>query len=342
MARKRNENHPRTFWADFKLFFLRGLAILLPSVLTLWILVMAYRFVETYVAEPINAGIRTGVLYVVPRAFEDGELPAWFKVEPSQIERANAQRVNQGLRPLSEGAMRTELRGQQFRAVWDQHWYLRVVGLIVAVILIYFAGLLLGGFIGRRLYMRVEQGFARIPLFKSVYPHVKQVVDFLFAQDERKPAFQNVVLVEYPRKGIWTVGLMTGASMKDIEATAAGDCVTIFIPSSPTPFTGYTITVRKEDTIELPITIDEALRFVVTGGVLVPERQAVSEEQLEARRRAGDLASAAPGAMMASSGPTTPPPPEGESPGPPPEEDPDQADDGDEPAAAGDRAERGG
>jgi len=322
--RKKPSDHPRTFWADFKLFFLRGLAILLPSVLTLWILVMAYRFVETYVAEPINAGIRTVVLQVAPRAFSDAELPGWFKVEPGQIERANAQRVNQGLRALGEREMRLELRGQQFRAVWDKHWYLRVVGLIVAVILIYFAGLLLGGFIGRRIYLRLEQGFSRIPLFKSVYPHVKQVVDFLFAQDNRKPAFQNVVLVEYPRKGIWTVGLMTGASMKDIEATAAGDCVTIFIPSSPTPFTGYTITVRKEDAIELPITIDEALRFVVTGGVLVPERQAVSEEQLEARRRAGDLASGPGGAMMAGPEPATP-------------ESDDDTGDHDEPAAAGDR-----
>jgi hypothetical protein len=95
-----------------------------------------------------------------------------------------------------------------------------------------------------------------------------------------------VVLVQYPRKGIWTIGLHTGGAIRKID-DMIGECVTVFIPSSPTPFTGYTIIVPKEDVIDAPLTIDEALRFVVSGGVLVPEHQKGigdmrEEEQLQA------------------------------------------------------------
>jgi uncharacterized membrane protein len=100
---------------------------------------------------------------------------------------------------------------------------------------------------------------------------VKQLVDFLFSENET-PRFSGVVAVEYPRKGIWSVGFMTGESLKTIEDKLP-DSVTIFIPSSPTPFTGYTITVPKKDTIDLPLTVEEAIRFAVSGGVLVPDHQ---------------------------------------------------------------------
>ena len=112
-----------------------------------------------------------------------------------------------------------------------------------------------------------------VPVISKVYPYIKQLVDFLIT-DSDKPKFSRVVAVEYPRKGVWSVGFMTGESLQTIEAKLP-DSVTIFIPSSPTPFTGYTITVAKSDTINLPITVEEAIRFAVSGGVLVPDHQAL-------------------------------------------------------------------
>jgi uncharacterized membrane protein len=88
------------------------------------------------------------------------------------------------------------------------------------------------------------------------------------------------VTVEYPRKGIWAVGLVTGGTMRSIEHES-GDALTIFIPSSPTPFTGYTITVPRGEVHELPISIDEALRFTISGGVLVPPHEALPERDSE-------------------------------------------------------------
>jgi len=103
-----------------------------------------------------------------------------------------------------------------------------------------------------------------------VYPYVKQVTDFLVGDTTGQIQFNRVVAVQYPRKGLWSVGLVTGDTMGRIEARAERKCITVFMPSSPTPFTGYVITVPVEDTIELAISIDEALRFTVSGGVILP------------------------------------------------------------------------
>jgi uncharacterized membrane protein len=136
---------------------------------------------------------------------------------------------------------------------------------------VYVAGRLLGGFFGRSLYKRIERLITTLPVFKQVYPYVKQIVDFLFS-DDKPMQFNRVVAVEYPRKGIWSVGFMTGAPLKSVQ-DRAGKSVTVFIPSSPTPFTGYTITVSIDDLIELPISVEEAIRFAVSGGVLIPDHQ---------------------------------------------------------------------
>ncbi|MHC4976016.1 MAG: DUF502 domain-containing protein [Planctomycetota bacterium] len=276
-------NSHHTFSGDFKKFFLRGLGILLPSVLTLWIVVQAYQFVERSVAQPINSGIRSAIIEVLPRVVEDQRLPEWFQVTDDQVARRRAQRQESALRHLTDDDLRAQIRAQNFRDWWDSHWYVRGIGLIVAIVLIYLAGRLLGGYIGRRIYLRLESMITRLPVIKQIYPSVKQIVEFLMG-GEQKIKFNRVVLVEYPRHGIYTVGLMTGSSMRDIESAATGDCITVFIPSSPTPFTGYTITVRKEDAIDLPITIDEALKFVVSGGVLVPEKQTIDPDTSRSER----------------------------------------------------------
>src|SRR5690606_40818924 len=90
----------------------------------------------------------------------------------------------------------------------------------------------------------------------------------------RLMAFKRVVLVEYPRQGSWSLGLVTAGAMRRVEETTRERCVTVFTPSTPTPFTGFAIVVPESQVIDLPISIDEAIRFVLTGGVLIPESQA--------------------------------------------------------------------
>jgi uncharacterized membrane protein len=155
---------------------------------------------------------------------------------------------------------------------------LNLLGFFVAFIIIYIAGALLGSFIGRNLYRRGEEVLTQIPLVKQVYPHVKQVTDFLVGggATESKMQFNRVVAIEYPRKGLWSIGLVTGDTMNTIQVAANVECISVFIPSSPTPFTGYVITVADSEAIDLDISIDEALKFTISGGVIVPPSELIN------------------------------------------------------------------
>ena len=244
-------NNPaaRTFSSDFKRFFIRGLVVLLPSVLTLWIVVKAYQFIYYNIAEPINNWVKLGLVQVSKAS---PPLLRYFGPDPESI-------------------------AANVTAWWTRHhWYLDTIGVIIAIVVVYIAGRLLGGFFGRRIYRRLEQVVTAVPILKQIYPYVKQVVDFLFS-DERAMKFNRVVIVEYPRKGVWAVGFLTGNSMKSI-AMKSGDSVTVFVPSSPTPFTGYTITVPRDEVIDLPISVEEAIRFAVTAGVLIPDHQILDSQ----------------------------------------------------------------
>jgi uncharacterized membrane protein len=267
------DNQPRTFAADFKRFFGRGLGVLLPSVLTLWILVKAYQFVDSAIAQPINAGIRAGVA-------EGAEhwplLGREFLPTEAQIDAEVAQQRASKTGSDDRIVVQRELTRTEVSEWWNRHALgLDWIGILVAVLSVYFAGRLLGGFLGRRVQRQFERVITSVPIFKQIYPYVKQVVDFLFS-DDKPIKFNRVVVVEYPRRGIWAVGLVTGGTMRSIEHES-GDALTIFIPSSPTPFTGYTITVPRDEVHELPISIDEALRFTISGGVLVPPHEALPD-----------------------------------------------------------------
>ena len=275
----KTEHH--TFMSDFRKFFIRGLGIVLPSLLTLAILLWAYRFLQANIAEPINWGVRHAVLWVGPRTFigegvPDEKLPDWWAVTMEERTKAleQSQRTWVMLDEGERAALDARIRAASFEQVWRDHWYLQGIGFVVAIVAVYLAGVFVGNFIGRRVYGRVESAFVRLPIIKQVYPNVKQIVEFMIGDDKTDIAHtaSKVVVLEYPRKGIWSVGLLTGGTLKSIENWSKTPCVTIFIPSSPTPFTGYTISVPADEVYEVALTFDEAVRFVVSGGVLVPKK----------------------------------------------------------------------
>ncbi len=265
--------------SNFRRFFLRGLGVLLPTILTIWILMAIYQFVDVNIASPINSGVRELILQTSPWPDPADE----FVITPDEA----AQKLPEKERPAWILAQRDpkwlELRAR--RLTLEKHWskvaigrweVLNIIGLLIAVILIYTVGFLLGGLIGRGLLKRVEAMIRQVPVVKAIYPSVKQVTDFFFG-DGSDPSirFDKVVAVEYPRKGIWSVGLVTGDTMQTIQRQSGKNCITVFVPSSPTPFTGYTITEPVEDTIEQHISIDDALKFTVRGGVVVPNSEAI-------------------------------------------------------------------
>jgi len=230
-------------------------------------------FVFDNVAVPINRGIRAVMVSAAPLVVstEPAAQPEWYRVTAEDRAELIKSREGQGLRDAPAAKIDHAVRVIKFEEYWNSHWYFSISGLLVAILLIYLAGMLLGGLLGRKLYNRLEAIVSQVPGFKQIYPHVKQLVNLVIG--DKPMAFKRVVVVQYPREGIWSLGLVTSSAMKAISATAGRDCVTVFIPSTPTPFTGFTITVPSSEVIDVPISIDEALRFVLTGGVLVPDAQ---------------------------------------------------------------------
>lgn len=292
----------RTFWGDFKTFFLKGLGILLPSILTLAILLWAYGFLKNNVAEPLNSAVRGSIIRLAPRVMAREKLPEWFSVPDDKVREVQEEAVRRGERRRPAEAVRHDIRAQNFALWWRERWYLQAIGFIVALLLVYLAGVFVGHYIGRRAVARLEEWITKLPVLKQVYPNVKQVVEFLIGGGEKRLPSKRVVAVQYPRPGIWSIGLHTGGTLKALQAVAGEECITIFIPSSPTPFTGYTITVPKKDVIDLPLTLDEALRFVVSGGVLVPEAQQAGSASLPAGSSGPDLAGGPKGPKMEGGG----------------------------------------
>lgn len=249
----------------FRHFFLRGLAIVLPTLLTIWIVTWSYGFIDNQIAQPINTGLKELVLLTSP-------YPAITEDQIAEYRVANPAKT--AGRPETE--LRQYVRRERIDAWWNSTWLpMDLLGLFIAIFLIYMAGALVGSFLGRRLQSHGEGVIERLPLVGKIYQATKQVTEFFFGSGDQKLKFNRVVAVEYPRKGIWSLGLVTGDTMRTIQDQLARPCVTIFIPSSPTPFTGYVITVPAADTIDLGISIEDALRFVISGGVIVPQSQKI-------------------------------------------------------------------
>lgn len=237
------------FASDFKRFFLRGLAAMLPALLTLMIIVVVLKFVDQHIGVYVDRWVQWIVVQAI--SLVKGIPLSW----------AGSEQVREFVR----------------EDIWKP-WRLRWVSFALAFVLIYIFGRFVASFLGRAFWRLIERSFFRLPVVKQIYPSVKQVTDFLLA--ERKMEVSRVVAVEYPRKGIWSVGLVTGSGMRTLHDALGGDLVTVFIPSSPTPVTGYTITVRRAETIDLPLSIDDALRFTVSGGVVMPGGEALSEAEI--------------------------------------------------------------
>ncbi len=269
-----SRSHRRTFLSDFRQFFVRGLVILLPSVLTIWIVVQAYRFVEQNIAQPINGICQIVVIRVTPVIFRDPEhYPEWYVVTDEELAVAAIKRTDEQLPDVSSEVLAVKVRANRLRLIWSSTWYLKIIGLAVAVCLFYLAGRMLSGFLGRSIADRFERLLARVPVFKQVYPYVKQIVDFILG--DRHVEFNSVALVEYPRKGVWAIGFITGQPANQWSNLIDDELVTMFIPSSPTPFTGYTIAIPLSEVRKIDVSVEEALRFTVSGGVVAPPSRGV-------------------------------------------------------------------
>ncbi|WP_018140670.1 DUF502 domain-containing protein [Thioalkalivibrio sp. ALJ7] len=143
-------------------------------------------------------------------------------------------------------------------------------GIVLAVIVVLVTGVIAANIVGKRLVHMGESIVRRIPLVSSIYGAVKQVTETVFSGGGQ--AFRKVVMVEYPRRGLWSVGFMTGVGMGELQRRTEHEVITVFIPTTPNPTSGFVIMVPRDEAVELDMTVEDGLKFVMSMGVVTPLR----------------------------------------------------------------------
>jgi len=158
-------------------------------------------------------------------------------------------------------------------AEWRTEGWLGVhvpgLGVVLTLLVVFATGVLAANIIGQRLVRYWERALARIPVVNSIYTGVKQVSDTLFAPGGQ--AFRKALLVQWPIPGTWTIAFLTGAPGGDVARHLKGDYVSIYVPTTPNPTGGYFVMVPRDAVIELDITVDDALKYIISMGVAVPD-----------------------------------------------------------------------
>lgn len=225
-----------SFAEDFRRFFMRGLAALMPTLITLGLLTWLWNLLWNSLGSYIIYGISWG----------------WLRlVDAGLVEAEPAGHIRDVLNP--------------------DHVSIRILGVGLSILLVYLAGVLLGNLIGRTFYRVAERAVMKVPLIRAIYPAVKQVTDFILAERKNSQfAYSRVVAVQARTQGIWSIGFVTGSGYGPLNAATRGDMLTVFIPSTPTAFSGYVVIAHRESVVELPLTVEEAMRLLLSGGVIVP------------------------------------------------------------------------
>lgn len=274
----------------FRRAVLRGLGILLPPLLTIVIFLWIGNTVTDRLLVPLENLARWALVDTADIRSDSSLDP---KLELVRIDGQMYRKVATGkFIPSNVYQQVEEMVGtesmpnnaKQIYTIYINETYLRreyviPVFLCLFVLLLYLLGKFMAAGVGSFFWHRFELLIHRLPIVRNVYSSVKQVTDFLFT--DRDLEYTRVVAVEYPRKGIWTLGFVTGESLLDIRGAANEPVLSILIPTSPMPFTGFTMTVKRSETIDLNITIDQAFQFVISCGVVVPPQQLA--EALEAK-----------------------------------------------------------
>lgn len=140
------------------------------------------------------------------------------------------------------------------------------LGVVLSLILLVGTGVLVTNFLGQRLVGWGESILARIPLVRSIYNAVKQVINTVLSSNG--DAFRKVLLIEYPRKGLWSLAFQTGTATAEINTHIQEEMISVFIPTTPNPTSGFLMMIPKQEAIELNMSIEEALKFIISLGVM--------------------------------------------------------------------------
>jgi len=207
-------------------YFLTGLAVLLPTVVSIYVFLLLFNFIDSLIL---------------------GKVPF-------------AQYIP-GLNYLQQ--LSREFSG---------------VGFLTTILFILLTGVLARNFLGKKIISFLERMMLSVPVVRSIYNAVKQIVDAFMNQD--KEAFQKVVLLEYPRKGLYALAFVTGTSKGEVQAKTQHEMVNVFLPTTPNPTSGFLLLVPKEDIIPLEMTVEEGIKLIISGGVVTPPYREEGKNEL--------------------------------------------------------------
>jgi len=231
-----------TFTDDFRRNFLTGVAALFPVVITLFLFSWLYRALDSTLGEGANTACRQ--LIARPR----GVFEVCF--------------------PHADEEHAATLDG---RIAYARQHFPRIIGtflvLIVGVVAVYLMGRAARGYIGSRVVTGVDRFFERFPVIKAVYPYARQVADLVFGQSDRR-RFSRVVAIQYPRRGMYSIGFLTGEGLSAVEKGVGEKLVTVFVPTSPTPLTGFIVQLPADEVTPVALSVDEAFRYCLTAGMV--------------------------------------------------------------------------
>ena len=207
-----------------KRILMTGLVFLLPALITVFIILLVFRFLNDYVAQPAGALVLSSL-----RLSSSWSVPPEYAVLITSL-----------------------------------------IGFAVVLTVILLIGYITTRSLGRRLFLLLEKYlFHKLPVIGFIYPHAKQFTD-TFLDLGKKNEFKAAVSVQFPSPGIYAVGFLTSDGLDEVRNASGKKLVTVFVPNTPAPFTGVTVMFPEEDIIRLNITVDDAIRFIMSGGILTP------------------------------------------------------------------------
>lgn len=251
----------------YKRVFLRGLATVLPTVLTLWIVLATYAFVDVSIAGPISGRIKARLVEtpggneLVFGVWENLAFLRRATPTPPPAELSPAARATWEQRELERIEAMEPARQADLRAELDRR-FPKWVGFILAVVAVFVVGFFMASFMGSW-WGLLESWAGRIPLVKSIYPGAKQLVNFFFS--DGGTTFQAVVAVEFPRAGLWSIGFLTCDNVPEIEGKAGERVRGVYLG---TPAAGQVVLARESEITPVDMTVDEAVKFLMSGGVI--------------------------------------------------------------------------
>jgi len=268
----------------FRSAVIRGLGVLTPPLLTVVILLWVINTTRIYLLEPVSMGVREGIVWCLSGEIRDGltvtdaanrialvdgipyqEIADGRFVPLSVYERVQNHTENEQIPHTAKGVYQ-----RYVEVTYLQPQYAIPCFLAIFILLVYMLGKFMAAGIGGFLGDRFDLAIQRLPLVRSVYKAVKQVCDFFFS--EKQIQFKRVVAVEFPRPGMWSMAFVTSDGLSDIRAAANDAVLGVFIPSSPMPVSGYALTVLKREAVDLNITIEEAIQYLVSCGLVMPQK----------------------------------------------------------------------